>query len=230
MTIFRTALAAVAVAACFGAQAGPSSHTFGWTSVSGSAVLTLNGGMNIVASNRGWVDSTGSNNFGGAGGNYIAGVCGSSDACVGGDENHRNYFAFDLANASAIGSAVLNLYQPSNADIGYPGATGFLAPAPLTYTLWDVLLNPTTDSGLALFNDLGSGTSFGSVVVDASTNGTTVMIAFNAAGLNMLEQAARNGGMAYVGGAVNAVPEPSTYAMMIAGLAGLGFAARRRKA
>lgn len=205
--------------------AGPSDHSFAWTAGSGgSAELWLDGGSVVLtATNRGWIAQNGTNNFGGASGNYIAGVCGSSDACLGDDLDRHNYFVFDLSDVHSVSSAELRLLQPASPD-------GFASQWPsLTYSLYDVTAGYPTDpiyDQLALYADLGSGISFGSVVLDSSSNGTTVVITFNAAGISELYSSLDS--QFYVGGAV-AVPEPETYAMLLAGLGLLGFAARRRK-
>lgn len=207
--------------------AGPSDHSFAWTHQTGNtAVLEVNGSTFLTATHRGWVDQIGNNNFGGPSDNYIAGVCGSSDGCSGGDDDHHNYFAFDLAGlaGNAVTTAVLRLSQPSGPNFG------FLSQLPsLSYSLFDVLLNPTTDTGLGLFVDLGSGTSFASVVVDSSSNGSVVAINFNAAGLAALQASAAAGSAFYVGGAVAAVPEPQSYALLLLGLGLIAGLARSRK-
>lgn len=221
------------VAACFlglsavssSASAGLSDHSFAWTHGIGSAQLVLNGSTTLTATNRGWVDEFGTNNFGGATGNYIVGTCGSSDSCVGSDTYANNYFAFDIDGISGTTSAVLNLYQPAVGENG--GADGgFLSQSSsLLYTLFDVSGNPLTDSGLGIFGDLASGVSYGSFVVDSSSNGTIVSIALNAAAVSAI-----NGGTDtfFIGGTISPVPEPATYGMLLAGLGMLGFMVRRR--
>ncbi|OQW41790.1 MAG: hypothetical protein A4S08_12100 [Proteobacteria bacterium SG_bin4] len=207
------------------ASAGLSDHSFAWTHGIGSAQLVLNGSTTLTATNRGWVDDLGTNNFGGATGNYIVGTCGSSDSCFGSDRYANNYFAFDIDGISGTTSAVLNLYQPAVGENG--GADGgFLSQSSsLLYTLFDVSGNPLTDSGLGIFGDLASGISYGSFVVDSSSNGTIVSIALNAAAVSAI-----NGGSDtfFIGGTISPVPEPATYGMLLAGLGMLGFMVRRR--
>ena len=211
------------------ASAGLSDHTFAWTGASaGSAQLVLNGSTTYTATNRGWVDELGTNNFGGATGNYIAGTCGSSDSCFGSDTFANNYFAFDVHRAIGTTSAVLNLYQPAVGENG--GANGgFLSQsAALLYTLFDVSGNPLTDSGLGIFNDLASGNSYCSISVDSSSNGSIVSITLYAAAVAAIDAAYNSTGTFFIGGTVSPVPEPATYGMLLAGLGLLGFMARRK--
>ena len=81
--------------------------------------------------------------------------------------------------------------------------------------------------------EIGSGTGFTSWTSFAASSGFHT-------GLNTLDfdvtNYAQNGGnplglrVEFTGSSVSAVPEPASYAMLIAGMAMLGFAARRRKA
>lgn len=224
-------IAASLVFAATPALAGPSEASFAWTlGAPGSATLLINGTDVITASNRGWVDSSGSNNFGGSGGNYIAGICGSSDGCAGSNSLHNNYFVFDVANyVGQVNSLVLNLAQPSNVD-GISSHDGYISINPSeTYSLWDISADPRSNSGVPLFNDLGSGLFFGSTVVNAATNGTTVSITLNANALSQLNRT--TSGLFWLGGTLRGaggVPEPSTWLMLIAGFGMIGAGMRRR--
>ncbi|MBB4841765.1 hypothetical protein HNP55_000260 [Paucibacter oligotrophus] len=202
-------------------MAGLSNATFAYSGGTASNYLQLNGSSQVIEFSRGWVDQTGSNNGGGSSANFIAGVCGSSDSCSGNDAEYHNYFAFNFNNlfSGPVSSASLVLNQPSN---------GFITPASsISYTLFDVSGgNPSLGSGVALYNDLGSGISYGTVMVTAGSAGSVVTVNFNAAGLAALNTAVSNNTNFYVGGAVAAVPEPATWALSVAGL--LLLALRRR--
>jgi hypothetical protein len=173
----------------------------------------------------------------------------------------RSFFVFDLtAVANEIVNASVQLYNPDNA---LPALRGYVSPdATETFRLYDVstpVASLTASSaagpaGVAVFDDLGSGSVFGERVVSVADNGTTVSVALNADGLAALNAA--RGGLFALGGAltslgafgdeyvfgfsvaldnpdirrlefrtIEAVPEPATIALL--GLAGV-FAARRR--
>jgi hypothetical protein len=242
--IVAAALAGVVGALALPAQAGLSNSSFSYTGGNPDAVVTLkmNGATTVLATRRGWVAQDGDNNYdlannlGLADGNYIVGVCGSSDSCRGDDLERNNYFTFDLANFDPVQSAVLSLYQPLDAytDFGAaPGLNGFISFLPShTYTLWDADSDLTLD-GVSIYNDLKSGISFGDATLTAASNGTFVNIVLNAAGLNAINSAIQNGGAFQLGGSLNfpgtgAVPEPATWATMLAGFGLVGVASRRR--
>src|SRR5712692_7436756 len=97
----------------------------------------------------------------------------------------RNYFVFDLAGVTGpITAATLRAFNPS---------TGYSSPdASETWALFDVSSSVAKltagAGGLAAFNDLGSGTSYGSITA-AFDNNANVDVALNAAGLAFLNTA-----------------------------------------
>ena len=238
-TIFSVAVMAALAAAAVPAAAAPSNASFAYTGDpnEGRATLileTASGTIEIGSSRRGWVTETGANNLGpGNLGNYIVGRCGSSDACLGDNLERNNYFQFDVFGVQDILSATLQLRQPQD-EFGSPGLNGYLGNQPFhTYTLYDVLTS--LDGGLALFNDLRTGISYGSFTLDASTNGTFVNLALNGSALTSILDAQASNGLFNLGGTIElgsviAVPEPASWAMLIAGFGLVGAIARRRQA
>jgi hypothetical protein len=185
----------------------------------------------------------------------------------------NNYFLFDLSGVSGtITAATLKVYNPSApASPGFP--FGYTSGAPSeTYTLFDIAApfysvplpsgnyvagyGQGSPTGQAIFNDLGSGTSFGSTTVSLADNGRYVEISFNSAGLAALNAGT---GIFGVGGsittldnllnaeslfasaflstvgpnvpllAITSVPEPSETLLFLAGLGLVGWAVRRRR-
>jgi hypothetical protein len=217
---------AIAIAATLptAAMALPSRASFAY---SGAPVsLFINGTTTIDAVSQGWISNGGINN--GGAGNYIAGRCGSDDVCFGDDSIYNNYFVFDLSGISAISSAELRLAQPS--PNGYISSEAFE-----TYSVWDTDVSAsamTSTSSVAFHNDLMTGVSFASGTVDASTIGSVTSFTFNAAGLNALN--ANAGGLYGFGGTLSiegvpGVPEPASWAMLIAGFGLTGAVMRRRR-
>jgi hypothetical protein len=173
----------------------------------------------------------------------------------------HNFFVFDLtAVVDDIASASVQLYNPTNA---LPALRGYISPdATETFDLYDVSTpiaslsasSAIGPAGVAVFDDLGTGTVLGQRVVSAADNGTTISLTLNADGLAALNAArgglfALGGALSSLGGADNeyvfgfsvaldnpdvrrlefrtqpAVPEPATLALLGIGAA---FAARRR--
>jgi len=79
-----------------------------------------------------------------------------------------------------------------------------------------------------IFNDLESGTFFGSVVVTSADQGTQILVNLNAAGLASLNAAA--GGDWAVGGSIYGAqsPEPGTLILLGSGILGLAGVLRRK--
>lgn len=129
--------------------------------------------------------------------NYIAGRIGSLE--------YRNFFVFDLSGVSGtVTSASLQLFNPS---------TGYVSPdANEMYTLYDVSTSITalTTGGsgqTAIFTDLGTGTTYGSVSVSSGDNGQLVEITLNGNGLAALNGAT---GSFAIGGALTSLSGSST--------------------
>ncbi len=208
------------------AQAATSNAIFAYSGGQTTQLVlnTTSGQVTLSQSSRGWWDQTGFHYSGND--NYIAGLCGSSDACNGGDITANNFFIFDLSNFSGVAtSATLHLSNENG--------NGFISSSPsLDYSVWDVnttFADVSADGTgrVDIFNDLGSGLNYGGRTMTAADNGVFVDIALNA---NALAYINSNGGNTVAfGGTVGAVPEPETYAMLMAGLGLMGAVARRRK-
>jgi hypothetical protein len=102
----------------------------------------------------------------------------------------RNFFSFDLRSACAASSVTLEL-------------TRFDQTGPLTYRLWDVataaeVLNANTGISQPIFEDLGSGTSFGSFEVADGSPTDVLRFPLNAAGVAAFNAA--RGGFFSIGG------------------------------
>ena len=191
-------------------------YAFGFSGVGYNnyqAVLQLNGGAaSLTAVKQGDVSDTYASPTNP--GNYTVGVAASS--------NFNNFFAFDISGLTApVSSAALVLDTASiNSTVTFSllDATGkFLSPA-----------NPDA----ALYNALGTGTSFGSFILSSSNSNTLVTFNLNSAGISALN-ADIAGGQFALGGTLNpvtapAVPEPGTWAMLLLGFGMMGFAMRRR--
>lgn len=219
--VVKAVACAVALAAATG-SAQADSYVFGGSS-SGTRALhltTSDGVFDVSAFNSGWYRDGGV--YYGGNTNYIVGSC-----C--GYAKYNDWFTFDLSLVTgAVTGASLKL------------ATYAVMGGASTFSLFDVstsISNLTADhsnggaTGVAILEDLGSGVFYGSREYSTFDSGSIQTIALNGNAIAALNGALGNqfaiGGTLSPG--VAPIPEPETYAMMLAGLGLLGLAARRRR-
>jgi PEP-CTERM motif-containing protein len=203
---------------------GTGNYAFACVTSDVDLVLTLSNGTSvpITATTQGDVSPFGVPTFGAPSTNYLAGVYNGA--------SYDNFFDFVLPTEGAgvtVTSATLTLYS---------GAIS----AGLNYTLFGptrVITSFTPRSPNApLYNELGSGTVYATYLLSPNTNSpadqaSEIMIALNTSAVSALNEALLGDKQFLVSGSVSpAVPEPSTWVMMIAGFAGLGVVARRHAA
>jgi hypothetical protein len=192
----------------------------------GDVELQTNNG-NAVSTMTGWYDITGLHSASNP--DYIVGLCGSSDSCNGGNDVLNDFFTFHVAPGTYT-SATISAYLPNPGS----GMSAFYCNcSSLTYQLWDVstpigILQASNSGQTGIFNDLESGTFFGSVVVTSADQGTQILVNLNAAGLASLNAAA--GGDWAVGGSIYGAqsPEPGTLILLGSGILGLAGVLRRK--
>ena len=172
--------------------------------------------ITIDATDRGWYGDNGTHNTSIL--NYLAGDCGGGTCVAGtntGIDEFRNFFVFDLSGVTApIASATLRLHNPGGTT-QFPNNVGFFSDVGSeTYLVNEVstaiasLLAGT--GGVAVFDDLGSGTPFGSITATSAANGTFVEINLNSAAIAALNLAS---GLFAFGGSIttlNGFPDEET--------------------
>lgn len=118
---------------------------------------------------------------------------------------YNNFFVFDLSSVSeTVTSAVINIYSPESPAQFFDG---YQSMDPFeTYVLYDVSTDIsvlTSDSGgVAVFEDIGTGNSYGEYDVSAADNGQFVSITLNADALDNINTAA---GLFAIGGAISTI-------------------------
>ena len=186
------------------------------------ATLTLslaNGAEVVVAeSAEGWLAS-GTFSLINRGGGYLAGVVDGT--------TYANYFEFDIPTVSAaVTSASLNLYSGSistNLEYSLFGANGALSQ-----------INGFSYAGTSFYHELASGPEYTSspFALSPDESFSNTMISLNTAAFffptSTGRLGARGSNTLVMAGMVLAVPEPSTWAMLIAGFAGLALLSYRR--
>jgi large repetitive protein len=163
--------------------------------LTGMAAIALSASTAIAATttlnttDSGWYDNTGFHNPSNQ--NYFTGDNSGSEL--------RSFFTFDLSSiAPTVTSATLRLYN--QAGVGYVSPN-----ASETFNLFDVttpIASLTAGTGgVGAFADLGMGISYGTRVVSAADNGTTIEFTLNAAAIAAINAAA--GSSFALGGALS---------------------------
>jgi len=197
--------------------------------------------VTLNSTSFGWWDSTGTHTA-------VITNYGTGDDAE--NVDHRSFFVFNLSGLSGtVVSATLQIFNPI-----------YLSPDPSeTLSIFDVSTSiaALTASGtgqVGIYNDLGTGTLFGSTSVSAANNGANVNIPLNSAALAAL-QSGLGGSFAFGGSlttlsapglvegvfllssantgtrqlVLNTIPEPATLVLLGSGLAAIGIARRRSR-
>ena len=186
--------------------------------------------------------------------NYSTGT--SFDVSPGVNFSYRSFFTFDLSNPALQGQVITSAELKLQAFIG----TGFNDGGLISFfdvgTNASVLNHTVGIAPLAIWNDLGSGVSYGTSTVGSPSQPVSIQpsdildFQLNSAAVADLNTAIGNGLFSigatkalreiFSGSGANgnqqlvldvspSVPEPSTWAMLLLGFAGIGFMAYRRK-
>jgi PEP-CTERM motif len=221
----KRSLALIAVGlALVGNAHAVNTYVFGFSDNSASgSVLTINGvsrGISFAGSysSTGFYDPTDVDRLG----NYMAGHC---DSCLYSD--YRNFFVVNLAGLTAPVTSLtftLDSFTVSSAGI---------------YTLWDYASSESITQlkagGLnwtSIYDDLGSQAVYGSRNYMESDSDLFRTLELNQSARNDLNAAISGGKTQWAFGgsfAPSPIPEPETYALMLAGLGMVGWMAKRRR-
>jgi len=160
----------------------------------------------------GWWNEPGqSGQFNGGGSNYYCGQGVTWEV--------RDFFAFDPRALDLSGKTLLSARLELYANSGHYGSEDPSETLEIRDVLSDIDLLISTSTGCcqaALFEDLGSGTLYGSAVVDASSADTFIVIDLNATGLALIESAAGSSRVAF-GGSLATISGTAPYTESIFG-------------
>ena len=141
--------------------------------------------------------------------NYITGDCRRAPCGDIGIDEFRNFLVFDLSGVTApIVAATLRL-QNTAGMAPFLDRVGFFSDVGSeTYLVSEVSTSIASllagTGGVAVFNDLGSGTPFGSITATSAANGTFVEIDLNSVAIAALNLAS---GLFAFGGAITTLNE-----------------------
>lgn len=227
---------ALAITVVLGAGARTASaepFIFGFTGgVADAVVLSVNGGAQTFSistsqfdagvNNAGWWSGDFVNND--ANDNYFVGSIDLGSGVV----DLRDFFTFDLANLGiVVTDAELRIARSGAGDT----SGGF---GTVEYSLWDVTtptatLNANDGTDAGIYTDLGTGITYGSIIVDDTDGPDPLVITLNADAITAINRHA--GEFFSIGGALPApvVPEPASMALLLLGGGAAAFRARRRR-
>lgn len=191
--------------------------------------LILNGSTLIDADNAGWFYEDGTHEE--RNDNYAVGfdiVADIEGRTISGEL--RNFLGFSLASRTEEVTSASIRIELQSGDAGEPAADGL----PAEWRLYDVFAEPdfrlAYSGATSIFDDLGTGMTYGAVTPTARSG--VVEVALNHSAIAAIN--ANLGRRFVVGGkltpTIAAVPEPTTWAMMLIGFGGMGFALRRSHA
>jgi hypothetical protein len=201
-------------------------YAFGFSSYDSNETLTLATTDGSVVLNtdlfQGWISNRGAANIGGPGGNtsYFTGVNGGA--------LFNDFFAFNITGLTP-GTVVTGVTLSVSA---------FTISDDVTYTIGNAsalansgALFDGVSPNMAIYNALGVG-GFGSYALTPGQSDSTVSFVLNSAAISAINADIGAGDEYFaVGGTTNSaiptIPEPSTWAMMLLGFAGLGFVGYR---